>query len=120
MNTEELQKQIENLPEKDKQTIQKMEKMDDNELENAVGGLSNKAKTLLINIGGLLLAAGSGAFVGYNAGRRADKSNRNYAYHLGMKVVMNQVRDEVSAEYNIPPEFKKKLEKNFERLEKYN
>jgi hypothetical protein len=107
MNTEELQKQIENLPEKDKQIIQKIGELDDKELESAIGGLSKKAKNIFIAIG--LLAVSAVTVLGskfiYNIYDNRKKSNQ-------LKKLEQLGPDKFLQEQGLTPEYISWLNKN--------
>ncbi len=70
MNIDKIKNQIQNLSEEEKQTIEHIEEMNDEEIGKAVGGLSEKAKIALIALGALGVAGGS-AVAGYKIGHNS-------------------------------------------------
>ena len=89
MDIEKLQNQIEKLPKKEKQAIQKIGELNDSEMEEAVGGLSDRAKNILMILGALGAAAtiggGAGAYLGYKSGHKS-------GYKSGRQEAINQMR----------------------------
>ena len=78
MNIEKLQSQIKELPENERQTIQKIGELNDSEMKEAVGGLSDKAKNILIALGALgataAIGLGTGAYLGYESGHKSGRT----------------------------------------------
>lgn len=89
MDIKKLQKEIENLPENEKQTIQKIGKLNDTEMEEIVGGLSDKAKNILMAIGAAAVAttavAGTSATFGYRAGHRSGRKEAIAQYTAALQ-----------------------------------